>query len=509
MTTKRSAASTESILVHTSIKDERFPEKSHCACEKCKDELYGVCLSKVCKCCTVNVSRRSVYTGWGNSKYRQRNDVDIAEEYATIREWFLNVSKGSEKNYRIIMLKFMHYLHLNPDQFLDLARKDPHAAHTRIKEFWHILRKEEGVSSKTRAAAYTAIRSFLRWNDISIGKMPSMFIGKVQYESNHILQSAEVSKLIDHAKHFRDQALISFIAQSGQRTGVVSAMKYQHVQNDLEQGVNPIVVNVNAELIGGQGANMNKIGFSYRFALGRECATFLRMSLNHRRGLGEDLTRDSWLFPARSRLVGFKENGQPICIWLRPGETGPPLTTTGIHRIVVSTAKRAGLDRIRFGPRLHGARTTSHEIHPHTFRRWWKFQMRRGGVIDNLLLEHMMGQRDVRLRHGANYDVFDPEYIRREYSKAESFLTVCANPVVYGIESHWEPGEPPPQQSYPGQQYPPGLDGKIIGHFRTMSEPASLHRVVKESQLASYFSRGWQYVATLPSGGIVIGNSCS
>ncbi len=38
---------------------------------------------------------------------------------------------------------------------------------------------------------------------------------------------------------------------------------------------------------------------------------------------------------------------------------------------------------------------------------------------------------------------------------------------------------------------------------------ASLHRVVKESQLASYFSRGWHYVATLPSGGIVIGNSCS
>src|SRR5438132_6197090 len=89
-----------------------------------------------------------------------------------------------------------------------------------------------------------------------------------------------------------------------------------------------------------------------------------------------------------------------------------------------------------------------------------------------ILLEHMMGQRDVRLRHGANYDVFDPEYIRREYSKAESLLTVCENPVVYGIESHWEPGEPPPKQSYPGQQYPSGLDGQAIGHFRTMSEPA-------------------------------------
>src|SRR5437899_1476883 len=178
MTTKRSAAAAETILVHNSLRDGDLPGKSGCTCEKCKDELHSICLSKVCKCCTRTVSRRSVYTGWGNSKYRQRKDTDIAEEYETVREWFLNLSKGSEKNYRIIMLKFMHYLHLNPDQFLDVARKDPHAAHTKMKEFWHILRDREGISSKTRAAAYTAIRSFLRWNDISIGKMPGMFIGK-------------------------------------------------------------------------------------------------------------------------------------------------------------------------------------------------------------------------------------------------------------------------------------------------------------------------------------------
>src|SRR5436309_5906759 len=259
MTTRRAAASSETILIHKSVQDEDILRKSGCSCEKCKDELQGICLSKACKCCTANVSRRSVYTGWGNSKYRQRKDIDIAEEYETIREWFLNLSKGSEKNYRIIMLKFMHYLRLNPDQFLDLAKKDPHAAHAKMKEFWHILREREGVSSKTRAAAYTAIRSFLRWNDINIGKMPGIFIGKVQYESNRILERAEISKMIDHAKHFRDQALITFLAQSGQRTGIVSAMKYRHVQDDLEKRVNPIVVNDNDEHITGQGTNVNQI----------------------------------------------------------------------------------------------------------------------------------------------------------------------------------------------------------------------------------------------------------
>jgi integrase len=421
------------------------------------------------------------------------------------------VNRRSARNYRVHMRKFIHYTQLNPDQLLDLARKNPTAAHDNMKEFWHKLREEEGLSSKSRAGAYTAIRSFLRWNEVNVGRMPRMFIGKVQYESYHVLETAEISKMIDYARTLRDQALISFLAQSGQRTGIVAAMKYRHVQDDLEKGVNPMVVNVDSELFGREdGWNVNKTGTSYRFALGRECSSFLRMSLNQRRRQGEDITRESWLFPAFARLDGYRKDGGPRVVWLKPGEPAHPIEPSGIHRIVVGVAKKAGVDRVRYGPRLHGARTTAHEIHPHTFRRWWKFQMRRGGVIDSVLLEHMLGQRNVRLRHGGSYDEFDPDYIRREYSKAESFLTVAADPVFYGIESRWKPGDPTPQQTRPNQQeYPSSQNGLDSGNKTATAVPTGLHRVVKESELGSYFSRGWHYVATLRSGRIVIGSSGS
>jgi integrase len=159
------------------------------------------------------------------------------------------------------MRKFIHYSQLNPDQFLNLAKRDPAAAHTKMKEFWHRVRDMEGLSSKTRAHHYMALRSFLRWNDVNVGRMPRPFIGKVQYESYHVLETSEVSKMIDHAKNVRDQAIVSFLAQSGQRTGIVSAMKYHHVRDDLERGVYPIIVNVNSELFGRKsGQNVNKIG---------------------------------------------------------------------------------------------------------------------------------------------------------------------------------------------------------------------------------------------------------
>src|SRR5207245_11741644 len=97
--------------------------------------------------------------------------------------------------------------------------------------------------------------------------------------------------MVDHAKNVRDQALVSFLAQSGQRTGIVSAMKYHHIRDDLERGVYPIIVNVNSELFGREnGQNVNKTGMSYRFAIGRESARFLRMSLNRRRQKGQGIT---------------------------------------------------------------------------------------------------------------------------------------------------------------------------------------------------------------------------
>ena len=450
---------------------------------------------------------RRLDSGWGRTRHSWKEEGELADQYESVRQWFLGLNSGSIKNYKIYMRKFNHYMGLNPDELLTLGRNDPLTAHAKLKEFWHVLGTREGLASKTKGSAYIAIRSFLRLNDVKLGKTPRMFIGKVQYEAYHVLETSEIAKMLDRCKTIRDQSLISFVYQSGQRTGIVSAMKYHHVQDDLETGRHPIVVNVNGELIGGEreGAkNMNKTGNSYRFAIGRESASFLRMNLNQRRSCGEKITSDSWLFPAFCRQVGVREtDNHPLLVWIKPGEAGPAITPSGIHRIVVANAKKAGIDRVRYNQRLVGRRTTSHKVHPHTLRRWWKFQMRRGGVIDSALLEHMLGQRNVKLLHGGEYDEFDPVYIRREYSKAEPYLTVTTDPAVFEETDVWKVGDPvvplidPRQSTRPSQEIVP---------VETSADRSGncLHRVVQESELTAYFSRGWHYVATLPSGKVVI-----
>ncbi len=119
------------------------------------------------------------------------------------------------------------------------------------------------------------------------------------------------------------------------------------------------------------------------------------------------------------------------------------------------------------------------EVHAHILRLFWKHQMRTGGVTDPDLLNFMMGHTP---RYGGAYDVFDEEYVRNEYAKAEPYLTVMS----------------------PYHR----LAGRVL---RRKATPQNLtlkklgpQRVVKEPQLRAYLRSGWRYVTILPSQRIVI-----
>jgi len=207
------------------------------------------------------------------------------------------------------------------------------------------------------------------------------------------------------------------------------------------------------------------------------------------------------LFRSRGRFDNrYAQDGRPI--WKKVDNTDPsePLKISAIRYRIFTVAKRAGLDRVKFGPRKYGARCVSHEIHPHIFRRWWKLQMRKGGVVDSDLLAYMMGHHNVRMRHGGNYDEFDPDYIRKEYSKAEPLLTVTTDPVSHGMENGWRPGVPVPRLENPRQLAP--LEKTPI--INRQPRPGQTQRVVDEAELNKHFALGWHYVTTLPSGKVII-----
>ena len=118
--------------------------------------------------------------------------------------------------------------------------------------------------------------------------------------------------------------------------------------------------------------------------------------------------------------------------------------------------------------------------------------MRKAGVTDAPLLEYMIGQKDRWALHGGNYDVFDPDYIRREYARAEPFLTVLS------------------QDEHVRINRAPDLPFKPLAKrwMRNVVVPSKTppQKVVTEWELDSHLAEGWKYIATLPSGRVIVEN---
>lgn len=132
-----------------------------------------------------------------------------------MKNWLLSVSQNTGSQYIVYMKRFQEFAQVSPDQLLVMAKQDRQSVHHKLKEFYEEMRSE-GLSSKTRSVAYTAIMSFLSWNDLPLGRTPNPFKGKVQYEPYRMLEPHEVCLMIGAAWHTSDKALLSFLAQTGQ-----------------------------------------------------------------------------------------------------------------------------------------------------------------------------------------------------------------------------------------------------------------------------------------------------
>ncbi len=238
-------------------------------------------------------------------------------EYASVENWRNNLRQSSIETYLHYLKRFCDYAKLNPDQLVEEAKKNQTAVHNTLKAFRRKLETEGGASSSLQIA-YMAGRSFLKWNGVKLDQMPRSYKGRVRYESGRLIEPYEVAKMISYAKNVRDKAIVSFLYQSGQRVGVLTALRYRHVRAELEKDKNPVVVEVEGELVNKKGFNVNKASAPYRFAIGRECADFLRQMIQDRRDAGEPIDNDTWLFRNYSErlTVGFrrmsaKERGSP------------------------------------------------------------------------------------------------------------------------------------------------------------------------------------------------------
>jgi len=338
--------------------------------------------------------------------------MDILE-YESVSGWLSNFPDrpNTRKNYLLRLRQFVEWIKKDPDTLIYEAKIDPVATHNQMKRYYNVL-IENGKSSKTASLTYNFLRSFYRWNDVILGKTPRGFKGRVEYESSHVMTPDEISQMVDACTTIRDKSLVVFLAQSGQRNGVLTALCHRDVKTGLENNEPLLIVEVPAVLRDSMGMNVNKLGETYRFAVGKQAIQYLKKMVDERERDGEPIDEGSWLFRSYSGRLSGSKIKNPVRV--AKNERGMPLTTVSIRNIVHGAALRAGIQR-KFSDKRY-------EIHPHIFRRYWNMRMQEAGLSEDLR-ELMLGHK---LPYDGAYSRWYPDAIKREWTAkdVEKFLQI-------------------------------------------------------------------------------------
>lgn len=162
----------------------------------------------------------------------------------------------------------------------------------------------------------------------------------------------------------RERAIVSMLALGAFREETLSKLQYRHVREDLEKGIIPIRVHVEAEITKG------KYG-DYDTFLGAEAAEYLKLYIEMRRKGSPDKGNPPETLTDESPLIRDETSQIPR-----------PIGPKQVRKIVHQLYKKADL--------LKPPRGRMYDLRVHSLRKYFKTQMLALGVQPDYV-DHMMG----------------------------------------------------------------------------------------------------------------------
>jgi integrase len=253
-----------------------------------------------------------------------------------------------------------------------------------LREYRRFLTDKKGQNKRSAIQWYSVLRGFFTANKANLGRYPKFGVQSDPDETGALTQD-KVKRMIKSYDDPPERFLIAFFVQSGQRTGVVTAMQ-RNMVTKIASGHG--IVKVPKQFLDPQGKNVNTFERQYSFIVGRDT-----MQLLHE--------LDKWLLDRHSSYVGG---------WLfKPSKRT-------LARNIDNAAQAAHVqekEHTKIGRWLS-------EVHPETFRKYWKESMIKAGSNPRCFM-HMMGVKvPSTLRNGEPTD----EELLEAYMKAEPMLEV-------------------------------------------------------------------------------------
>ena len=204
----------------------------------------------------------------------------------------------------------------------------------------------------------------------------------------------ELQRLIDLGDP-RDRAIISGLALGGFRVGTLALLEYRHVKKDLEKGVLPVHVHVEAELVKGHYGD-------YDTFLQEEAVGYLRVYFDQRRA--GDVTRVGSSRADRKAAPEKITDDSPLIRSDHSNRVVKRISPQRIHDIVHELYIKAGL--------LQNSGQTRYELRAHSLRKYFRTQLAALGVINDYI-DYMMGHvvdtyHDIQMK--------GPEHLRGVYA---------------------------------------------------------------------------------------------
>jgi len=303
------------------------------------------------------------------------------------------------ETYSYWIKRYSEWAGLSPDQLIEEARSED--VNKRIH--WFITEtRSSGMSDGTILNVYKALKCFYHANFIDGVKLLPVVrknIRRAPTYNDRPPTQEELQRLLEVAD-LQGKVIITFMALGGFRPSTLVRLKYRHVKEDLERGIIPIHVHVEAQITKGQYSD-------YDTFLAKEAVDALNDYLSMRRMGTRKIPPEEIV--DESPIV---RNERLAASYIKRGLIPPGITTDRLRDIVHELYRKAGL--------LNGGGKRRYELRAHSLRKFFKTQLEAKGV-KTIYVEYMMGH--VRSPYDKTVEMKGVEFLRKIYAAADLRIT--------------------------------------------------------------------------------------
>ena len=210
------------------------------------------------------------------------------KKFDVVESWLDNVAYSHKQNintpltYKIGLSRFCEFIDSSPEEILkqyeETDEKEFKRKYAAYLKAFISNQSRQGLTSNTIDSRVSSVRSFFKYNDLSLGFVPKGKCAVVYH--NRDITKEEVVEILKVSKP-RDKAFFCMMAQSGLRPETLCELQIKYVQPDLDKGTVPALIEVPSEIT--KGAYGKYITF-----MGEESVKYLKNYLMTRKKTSPD-----------------------------------------------------------------------------------------------------------------------------------------------------------------------------------------------------------------------------